>query len=321
MTFWLIKSGYPDIWNHWVDELAISVGWDVGPHEDEAWKDLRSRIKDKFGNYSNKKAGDAVSAIKTVAGNHRDESMQMQEGDTVIIIGMQSVYGKSVVRGVVKVGSYSFRETGISPTGDHTYTREIDEWRYGNKEDEGPVPKTWLDDDFQMHADNTLHLPETIQKSSFQDQETLDRLVEQLHVTEAIEEPAYNLRVNSERAVEEYLVGNIDRLIDGAESTDLRQQAYLNDNCRADLYYEPDDNSRPLIVEIKQGEAGTDNPNNEDAYDQLKRYMRIEREKGNDVGGLVVAEAFDPEVNEKVAGDDDVEMRQIEIDLRFEPVT
>lgn len=318
MTFWLIKSGKPDMWNYWVDEQVISVGWDVGPHAEEPWSDLRRWIMDKFDKNKNW-AGNAVGSIKTLAGNHWDSSQQMDSGDIAIIIGTQSVYGYSVVRGVVEIGDYDFKPDGIAPSGDHTYTREIEEWLYGNSSpeatDEGPIPKTRLDDQFQQGGERSLHIASTVKRSKFHDTETLEMLVEQLQTAEAVEEPEYNLKVNSERAVEEYLLENIDRLDDQIDGENIQQQQFLTEDSRVDLYCYYKDGSEPVVVEIKKGEAG------ENAYNQLSRYLDTEREDEKKVRGLLVAESFSPIVKQKVATDPLVELRQIEIDLRFEPVS
>lgn len=318
MTFWLIKSGKPDMWNYWVDEQVISVGWDVGPHADEPWNDLRRRVMDKFDKDKNW-AGNAVGSIKTLAGTHRDSSQRMRSGDIAIIIGTESVYGHSVVRGVVEVGDYDFDSNGIAPSGDHTYTREIEEWLYGNSSpeaaDEGPIPKTRLDDQFQQGGESSLHIASTVKKSKFHDTEKLETLIDQLQTAEAVEEPEYNLKVNSERAVEEYLLENIDRLDDQIDGENIQQQQFLTEDSRVDLYCYYKDSSKPVVVEIKKGEAGVG------AYNQLSRYLNTELEDEREIRGLLVAESFSPAVKEEVATDPRMELRQIEIELRFDPVS
>jgi hypothetical protein len=318
MTFWLIKSGKPDMWNYWTDDEVISVGWDVGPHVDKSWNDLRSRIMDKFDKDTNW-AGNAVGSVKSLAGTHRDSGQQMSSDDVAIIIGTKSVYGHSVVRGVVEVGEYEFDKEGVAPSGDHTYTREIDKWLYGNPSsdapDEGPIPKTRLGDQFQQGGDNSLHIASTIKRSKFHDTDTLETLVEQLREAEAVEEPEYDLKVNSERAVEEYLLENIGRLDDRIDTGSIHQQQFLTEESRVDLYCYDQETSDPIVVELKKGEAGVG------AYDQLSRYLNAEREKGKDVTGLLVAESFSPSVTQKAAENPHIQLRQIKIDLRFESVS
>lgn len=317
MTFWLIKSGKPDMWNYWTDEEVISVGWDVGPHTDKPWDDLRSRIMDKFGD-NKSSAGSAVGAITSLAGTHRESSQRMSSGDIAIIIGTKSVYGRSVVRGVAEVGEYQFNEDGVAPSGDHTYTREIDEWFYGNPSsdtpNEGPIPKTRLSDQFNQAGDSSLHIASTIKRSKFHDTDTLETLVEQLKKAEAVEEPEYDLKINSERAVEEYLLENIGRLDNRIDAGAIHQQEFLTEESRVDLYCYNKETSEPIVVELKKGEAGVN------AYDQLKRYLETERKNSEEVQGLLVAESFSPSVMQKVTENPHIQLRQIKIDLQFEPI-
>lgn len=318
MAYWLIKSGKPDMWDIWADQGLISVGWDVGPTVEEPWNEFRARVKDRFDTENNHWAGNAVSAIKALAGTHRRSSLQMQTGDTVIIIGTEAVYGYAVIRGVARVGEFEFKKEGVSRTGDHTYTRKVAEWLYGQvtpaREDEGPVPKVRLDEQFQMGEKDSLHVASTIKRAKFNDEATLNVLVEQLRDAETVEEPGYNLRVSSERAMEEYLKENIQRLDSELDPDRVHSQRLITKESRVDLYCFYTDDGPPVVVELKKGEAGSG------ALKQLRRYLNKEQENREAVTGMLVAENFSPAIRQRAAEMDDVELRSVEIDLRFEPI-
>ncbi|MGB9966314.1 hypothetical protein [Halobacterium hubeiense] len=300
-TFWLIKSGNPDHWPEWDDQEVISVGWDVGDYADEPWDKFRQRIKDKFDTNDTVWAGNATGAIKMVAGTHRSSNKQMAAGDIAIIIGTDHVFGHSVIRGVAKLGEYEFREEGLTGTGFHQYQRNIGEWLYNN----GPIPKTKLADRFNQGGDDSLHLASTIKRSKFQDRKTLDTLLSQLEKIDPIEEPEYGFELEDEQTLSWYLEENIDRLNE-PHIDEVSREVQLTKKSRVDLFCTRADGHPPLLVELKKGLGTTDH------LDQLRRYLNA---YDGHAEGLLIVQQFKNDVTAKVAAQDDVRLKEFEIEL------
>ncbi|WP_254824309.1 endonuclease NucS domain-containing protein [Haloglomus halophilum] len=304
-TYWLIKSGYPDHWPEWEDQDVISVGWEVGDHVDESWNDLRARVMEEFDTDDLNWAGNATGAIKTLAGTHRRKKQQMAPGDIAIIIGTDHVHGSSVVRAVAELGEYQFKEEGLTGTGIHQYLREIENWLYND----GPIPKTELDDRFRQGGSDSLHLASTVKRSKFHERDTLDTLLSQLEETDPIEEPEYGFELNQERTLELYLEENIDRLNEDDIETVTRQVQLTKEN-RIDLVCIRDGGQSPLLIELKKGLGEMSH------LKQLSRYLDVYE---GDSEGLLVAQQFKEGVLDTAAERDDIRLKEFEIDLVFEP--
>jgi len=239
-TYWLIKSGYPDHWPEWEDQEVISVGWEVGDHADKSWNDLRARVMEEFDTDDTNWAGNATGAIKTLAGTHRRKKQQMAPGDIAIIIGTDHVHGSSVIRAVAELGEYQFKKEGLTGTGVHQYLREITTWFYND----GPIPKTELDDRFRQGGADSLHLASTVKRAKFHDRGTLDAFLSQLEEIDPIEEPEYGFELNQERTLELYLEENIDRLEEDDIKT-VTRQVQLTKEDRIDLVCTRDGDQPP----------------------------------------------------------------------------
>lgn len=304
-SYWLIKSGYPDHWPEWEDQEVISVGWEVGDYADESWDDLRARVMEKFDTDDLKWAGKATGAIKTLAGTHRRKKQQMAPGDIAIIIGTDHVHGSSVIRAVAELGEYQFKEEGLTGTGIHQYLREIKNWLYND----GPIPKTKLDDRFRQGGSDSLHLASTVKRAKFHDRDTLDILLSQLEGTDPIKEPEYGFELNQERTLEWYLEENIDRLNEDDIET-VTRQVQLTKEDRIDLVCTRYGRQSPLLIELKRGLGKMSH------LRQLSRYLDVYE---GEAEGLLVAQQFKDEVVDATAEWDDIRLKEFEIDLVFKP--
>lgn len=119
-TFWNIRAGKKgNLWDEWNNDPGpkITIGWDIGDPEDVDFTDeenVKQRVKDRHG------SGSSVTPWRQIRQFVTGEHPSMKSGDYVVI------HGEASIRGVARLGEFSYEESGIPGAQSHAYWRTVD---------------------------------------------------------------------------------------------------------------------------------------------------------------------------------------------------
>lgn len=268
--WWRLKAGRDGVLeDDWLDRGIVTIGWGmhVGDFREMSPSEFRDDDPD----------GQASKFI-----GHHDEGMA--SGDVVIVYAPS----KGHISGVGKVGEPKYdedvswrylseeeaQEAGVV---DHYYWRPVEWFDWGT-----PVAVSDLSQRYQVNGPDQIPTPGTLSRfgTLAEDTDRIKPLVEELYECETVDTSGGGFGPEKESQIQDWVVNNIKTL----DLFNPRKEVRTSVG-RVDVLAESEEGE--AIIEIKQGRAG------DRALGQLLGYVGARQEEiGEDVEGILVAEAF-----------------------------
>lgn len=310
--YYLLKSGHREFFPYWSQEDIVSIGWPKaaelvyeGAPEDE----VRDVAEEHYG----QSPGYILNILKCFDGQSAGDRTPMSAGDIVIVDGQKEIRGKSVLRGVARVGELQKWDSFIDEDFPHIMYREA-EWLYNDD----PVAKSELPPRFQMEGSASTHLPGTLKQWNPDNdpKKTLDDLVTALEEAPLIQPKSYDFEF-SERVIQAHITDHAEQFQESVEITpgEMEREYQTEGGDFADFVVLPSDDEI-TIVETKIEAAGPQ------AAKQLREYIEdLRNEYERDIRGVLVAEEFyNYEGIEDEIDECDITLRRYHVTLEYEEV-
>lgn len=314
MTYYhLLKSGHREFFPYWNQEDIVSVGWSRAAelvYHGATDEEVRDVAKEHYG----QSPGYILNILKCFAGQPAGDRTPISAGDIVIIDGQKDIRGKSVLRGVARVGELQKWDSFIDEDFPHILYRDAD-WLYND----GPVAKSELPLRFRMGGSASTHLPGTLQQWNPDNdpEETLGDLVTALEQAPLIQPKSYDFEF-SEKVIQAHIADHAEQFQESINIVpgEMKWEYQTESGGFADFVVLPSDDEI-TVVETKIEIAGPQ------AAKQLREYIEdLRNEYDQDIRGILVAEEFSNyEGIEDEIGEYDIELRRYHVTLEYEDVS
>lgn len=311
-NYYVLKSGHREFFPYWDQEDLISIGWTKAAelvYEGASDETIRNVIDENYG----QSPGYVLNILKCFSGQLGGDRTPMSSDDIVIVDGQKNIRGKSVIRGVAKVGELRKLDSRLDDDFPHTLFREV-EWLYND----GPVAKSELSSKFQMGGSSSTHLPGTLQQwnPDGDADDAVQELIDDLEEAPLIQPKTYDFEF-SEKVIQEHIGDHTEQFqadLDIA-SGGLEREYQTESGDFADFVVLPSDDEI-TVVETKIEAAGPG------AAKQLREYIEdLQNEHTQDVRGMLVAEEFyNYEGIQDEIGEHDITLRRYHVTLEYEEV-